>query len=242
MTNDPSSSCAESGTNLDLAQALHKRGRTPADMSHDLRTPLTAILAVAEMLKDEIYGPLNERQHKHVSTIEVSVRQLLKLIHETFDVTQEAPLEDDGLPSPPSSGVAQEAPVMSSAEPSSPLILLADDNATNLEIMSDYLEMKGYRIIQAKNGGDAVRLAATASPALAVMDIQMPDMDGLEAIKLIRASSHQGAARMPIIVLTGMTTPQDRERCMAAGGDDYLSKPVSLKDLGARIRELLHAR
>jgi CheY-like chemotaxis protein len=100
--------------------------------------------------------------------------------------------------------------------------------------MLDYLRAKGYQVVVARNGAEAIARAREVQPAIILMDIQMPGMDGLEAIRRIR--TQRNVARTPIIALTALAMPGDRERCLAAGADDYLSKPVSLKELTAAIQ------
>jgi CheY-like chemotaxis protein/nitrogen-specific signal transduction histidine kinase len=118
-----------------------------------------------------------------------------------------------------------------------PLILVVDDSPATIEMMQGYLRT-AYRVIGACSGAEAVAAASSDSPALILMDIQMPVMDGLEAIGRIRQLSGT-AGRVPIIALTALAMRGDRERCLNAGADDYLSKPVSMKDLNTRIRSLL---
>ena len=121
--------------------------------------------------------------------------------------------------------------------PIKPLILLAEDNNTNSSIISMYLQTKGYRIQTAENGLSAIELAKTKQPNLILMDIQMPDMDGLTAIKHIR--QHQTISQTPIIALTAFAMEEDRKRCLAAGANMYLAKPVRLKNLFLSIQKLL---
>jgi CheY-like chemotaxis protein len=116
-------------------------------------------------------------------------------------------------------------------------ILLAEDNQTNIDTLLEYLQMRNYRIVLARNGREAVEMARQLRPALILMDIQMPVMDGLEAMRHIRADS--SLTHIPIIALTGLAMSGDRERCLQAGANDYLSKPVSLRALvGAIERQL----
>jgi len=120
-------------------------------------------------------------------------------------------------------------------------VLLAEDSETNLTAMSDYLSAKGCRVIVARNGSEAIRRAREDRPDVILMDIQMPGMDGLEAIRHIRAEPDPRVAQVPIIALTAIAMPGDRQRCMEAGANEYLSKPVSLKELveviEAQLRE-----
>ncbi|QXE24363.1 two-component hybrid sensor and regulator [Richelia sinica FACHB-800] len=118
-----------------------------------------------------------------------------------------------------------------------PLILLAEDNAANIFTVANYLEAIGYRIILAKDGQAAIALTKTQMPDLILMDIQMPGVDGLEAIKQIRLDSN--CTHIPIIALTALAMAGDREKCLQAGANDYLTKPVTLKQLASLIKELL---
>jgi len=117
-----------------------------------------------------------------------------------------------------------------------PLILIADDNPANISTISSYLQHRGYRLILARNGQEALDLAQNQIPDLILMDIQMPEMNGLEATRRLRAEGH---SHIPIIALTALAMPGDRERCLAAGANDYLSKPIQLKHLAEKIAQLL---
>jgi PAS domain S-box-containing protein len=112
---------------------------------------------------------------------------------------------------------------------SSPLILLAEDNEANISTICSYLTAKGYRIEVAKDGLEAIDRAETLVPNLILMDIQMPNMNGLDAIQRIREIPT--LVNTPIIALTALAMEGDRSRCLAAGATDYMSKPVKLKQL-----------
>jgi PAS domain S-box-containing protein len=145
-------------------------------------------------------------------------------------------------PSPafrPASGVDPSVPLPPSAEEDTALILLAEDNETNIETTTNYLEAKGYRLMVARNGVDAVAMARDEKPDLILMDVQMPGMDGLEAIQRIRQASENNVKKVPIIALTALVMPGDRERCLQAGANEYMSKPVKFKALVAKVQELL---
>jgi light-regulated signal transduction histidine kinase (bacteriophytochrome)/CheY-like chemotaxis protein len=120
------------------------------------------------------------------------------------------------------------------------LILLAEDNQANIDTFSAYLTAQGYELIIAKNGQEAVNLAQQYKPEIILMDIQMPGIDGLEAIQRIRSISE--LAQVPIIALTALAMPGDREKCLAAGANEYLAKPVQLKELQATIDQFLVIR
>ena len=116
-------------------------------------------------------------------------------------------------------------------------ILLAEDNEANISSISSYLKAKGYHTILARNGLEAISIAQSQRPNLILMDIQMPRMDGLEAIRHIR--NHAELQDIPIVALTALAMIGDRRKCLDAGADDYLTKPVKLKQLATTIQQLL---
>lgn len=118
-----------------------------------------------------------------------------------------------------------------------PLILLAEDNEANVQTFSYYLRAKGYRLMVAQNGEIAIAQARASHPDLILMDVQMPKMDGLEAMRQIR--SDPTIASIPMIAITALAMPSDEARCLAAGADEYLSKPVCLKQLHQSIQQHL---
>jgi len=111
----------------------------------------------------------------------------------------------------------------------SAVVLLAEDNEANIDAMSTYLSARGYQVVVARDGDEAIERAREEWPDVILMDIQMPGLDGLEATRRIRADAELGM--IPIIALTALAMPGDRERCLAAGANAYLSKPVSLDGL-----------
>ena len=112
-------------------------------------------------------------------------------------------------------------------------ILVVDDNPTGRDVVAAYLRGRGYRVDVATNGHEAIDQASRLEPSLILMDIQMPDMDGIEAMKQLRANPT--LARTPIIALTALAMQGDRERCLEAGADRYLSKPVPLRQIAELI-------
>jgi len=113
----------------------------------------------------------------------------------------------------------------------SPLILLVEDNESNIVTISDYLRAKNYRVSIARDGVEALERVKEAPPDLILMDIQMSVMDGLEATRHIRANESKRIKDIPIIALTALAMPGDRERCLEAGANEYISKPVQLRQL-----------
>lgn len=123
--------------------------------------------------------------------------------------------------------------------PEPPLILLAEDDPTNYLPILDYLSAKGYRVALARDGTEALQSAESLHPAMILMDIWMPGMDGLEAIRRLRSHTDRDLASCPIIAVTAMVMRGDEERCLEAGANAYMPKPISLKSLLKTIRTLL---
>ncbi len=122
-------------------------------------------------------------------------------------------------------------------EMNKPTILLVEDTQEVVMMIKDYLELAGYKIATAQDGVDAIVQAKLVRPDLILMDIQMPRMDGFEATRKLR--SEPDFRYTPIIALTALAMPNDRERCLAAGMDEYISKPVNLKALVKIIQSCL---
>jgi PAS domain S-box-containing protein len=117
------------------------------------------------------------------------------------------------------------------------LILLAEDNQANITTITSYLNAKGYRTLVAENGRQAIEMLELERPDLILMDIQMPEMDGFEAIAWIRQQLK--LTQIPIVALTALAMEGDRERCLAVGANEYLTKPVKLKQLSMTIQQLI---
>jgi CheY-like chemotaxis protein len=114
-------------------------------------------------------------------------------------------------------------------EKNKPTVLLVEDTQEVTMMIKDYLELAGYKVVTAQDGVDGIIQAKLIRPDLILMDVQMPRMDGMEATRKLR--SEQNFRYTPIIALTALAMPNDRERCLEAGMDEYVSKPVNLKAL-----------
>jgi signal transduction histidine kinase/DNA-binding response OmpR family regulator len=138
--------------------------------------------------------------------------------------------------------LGSEEAVLTTDNRSAITILLAEDNEENIQTISDYLRAQGYRVTVARNGAEAIERVGENTPDVILMDVQMPEMDGLQAIRRIRAGAVLEASTVPIIALTALAMSGDDERCLEAGANAYLSKPVGLKQLVKTIEVHLHAR
>ena len=114
-------------------------------------------------------------------------------------------------------------------------LLVVDDEATILELLSGSLRLAGFEVMTASSGAEAVRAAASGRPDLVLLDVMMPDGDGFEALRRIRS----GGGEVPVIFLTARDEVPDRVEGFAVGADDYVTKPFSLDELLGRIRAVL---
>ena len=121
-------------------------------------------------------------------------------------------------------------------------ILLAEDNRVNQKIALRLLEKRGHHAVLAINGKEALEALAQASFDLVLMDVHMPDMDGIEATIAIREKEKSTGLHQPVIAMTALAMKGDRERCLAAGMDGYLSKPIDLQQLDDLLAEYTHRR
>src|SRR6266852_4034731 len=152
----------------------------------------------------------------------VRPRRLLEALGDVLEPTTGAPRRDERAVAP-------------SALPAAPgrrgRVLAADDNAVNKKLITRLLEKAGYVADAVDNGREAVEAVTRADYDAVLMDCQMPVMDGFEATSVIRAAESGRSRRVPIIALTASAMASDRERCLAAGMDDYLTKPIKPTDL-----------
>ena len=116
-------------------------------------------------------------------------------------------------------------------------VLIVEDNEKNMKLARDILRAKGYVTLEAVNGLDGVRLALEHKPDLVLMDIQLPDINGIEAFERIRANAE--TAKGPVIAFTASVTTGDRSRIGDAGFDGFLGKPINLKEFLETVRRTL---
>jgi two-component system cell cycle response regulator DivK len=115
-----------------------------------------------------------------------------------------------------------------------PQVLVVEDNERNMKLFRDVLQASGFRTLEATTGERAVELVFEHRPDLVLMDIQLPDIDGIEALDRVRADDR--FASVPVVALTAQAMEGDRERFLAAGFDGYLSKPVDIADFVATVK------
>jgi two-component system cell cycle response regulator DivK len=116
-------------------------------------------------------------------------------------------------------------------------ILVVEDNRDNLTLINDVLSSLEYEVLSAKDGEEALQSASAEKPSLILMDLSLPRMDGWTATQ--RLKSDPELAHIPVIALTAHAMIGDRERALAAGCDDYVSKPINIRELISKLRQLL---
>ncbi len=117
------------------------------------------------------------------------------------------------------------------------LILIIEDNEKNRKLVRDVLQVKGYKTIESETAEDGLKLALEKSPALVLMDIQLPGMDGITALKELRADSQTKS--IPVIAITASAMTNNRQAMLAEGFDGYQSKPISVKDFLGEVERVL---
>jgi two-component system, cell cycle response regulator DivK len=117
------------------------------------------------------------------------------------------------------------------------VILIVEDNEKNLKLVRDVLQVKGYETLEAGTAEDGLKIAREKKPALILMDIQLPGMNGIEALKALRAAP--ATAKIPVIAITASVMQQDRQQIMSAGFDGFIEKPVNLRGLLETVQRSL---
>ena len=119
------------------------------------------------------------------------------------------------------------------------LILIIEDNEKNLKLVRDVLQVKGFATIEAGSAEDGIKLAAERKPDLILMDIQLPGMNGIDALKVLRADP--ATSKIPVVAVTASVMQQDRKLITEAGFDGYVAKPINIKEFLEAVRSVLEA-
>ena len=120
------------------------------------------------------------------------------------------------------------------------LILIVEDNEKNLKLVRDVLQVKGYETLEAGTAEDGIKIARDRMPNLILMDIQLPGMSGIEALKALRAEP--ATAAIPVVAITASVMQQDRQEIMKAGFDGFIEKPINLRGLLDTVQQAARGR
>jgi two-component system cell cycle response regulator DivK len=120
------------------------------------------------------------------------------------------------------------------------LILIVEDNEKNLKLVRDVLQVKGYQTLEAGTAEAGIELARARMPQLILMDIQLPGMSGIDAIRALRADS--GTAAIPVVAITASVMQQDRQQIMSAGFDGFIEKPINVRGLLETVQKAIEAK
>ena len=193
-------------------------------MSHELRTPLNGVLGLGQALAA---SDLSEHQRALLSDMLASAQDLDGLVNGLLDYGDRARAADAAPASPAPSDVP-------------PLrVLAADDNPTNRKVVELMLGAAGAQVVSVENGQQAVDAWRAGAFDVVLMDLRMPVMDGLDAIRAIRKAEGGGLPRAPIIVISANTSATDVEASAAAGADRHIGKPLRAEDLFEAISGVL---
>lgn len=183
-----------------------------------------------DLLARVLFDPASSSLGRAAAAQAAPVIELLEI--DTEEPVAAAP----AAPAPAAAASASPSP----ADSGRPTVLIAEDNTVNQLVIKNMIGSDGYNLAFADNGRIAVEMYAAEQPHIVLMDLSMPEMDGLEATRRIRAlESEQGLARAPIVAVTAHVLEQDREKCRQAGMDDFLPKPVRKPTLTAMIERML---
>ena len=211
-----------------------------ADMSYEIRTPMNTIMGITSLLLDENLTP---EQRDLVETIMISGEALIAKVDDVLECFKAEPERAEQIKMPRSYNGPAPVPApqtLSSKDRSpsvaigsdpchdQPRILLAEDNPSNQKVIIAMLKRLGFKPDAVTNGLDVLKALESRHYDVVLMDVRMHGMDGLEATRIIRRRWHD---KLKIIAVTAHAFEGDREKCLAAGMDEYLSKPVRLNDL-----------
>jgi CheY-like chemotaxis protein len=217
-----------------LEEALHRaeaanRAKTDflADMSHELRTPLNGVMGLAQALGAT---KLTKAQEGLLADILASAGDLDQLVTGLLDYGDAARATDASPPTAQGHAPGEAPPLR---------VLAADDNPTNRKVVELMLAAAGAEVVSVENGADAVDAWRAGAFDVVLMDLRMPVMDGLDAIRAIRKAEGAGLPRAPIIVISANTSPTDREASAEAGADLHIGKPLRAEELFAAISGVL---
>lgn len=199
-------------------------------LRHDVRTPLNAVMGISSL--QETWTGLDPKQQRMVEVLKSSTRDLQRRLDALFTYLDQA-----GQPKLVSDQGESVAAASSAKNTERPRVLLAEDYQPNALIARTFLEDMGYDVDVAQDGREALDRFRQREYSAVLLDVQMPDVDGLEAARAMRGMEQEAhRTRTPIIALTAHATRDDALFCLKAGMDDYLSKPFNAAQLSQKLQ------
>lgn len=214
------------------------RSRLSPKLLHDLRSPLNQIIGYSELLVEEAAVERADGLVLDLQKIRAAGHCMLAIIDENFTSGTRSALavaadEDE-------TRLSHSIPVRPRPAFASGLLLVVDDDATNRDVLSRRLKRHGHGVETASSGGEALRLLSEAAFDVVLLDIMMPDMDGYEVLRRIKADER--LQHIPVIMISALNEVRSVVRCIEAGADDYLAKPFNPTLLKARIGACLEKK
>jgi len=204
-----------------------------ANMSHELRSPLNSIIGFSQVLADQYFGPLNDKQSIYVGNIEKAGKQLLSLISDVIDLSKtDAGKEKIELSS------FNLSLLLKPYKPA--VILVVDDEEPNRSLLNAMLAPEGYEIISAIDGVDALDKVYKNKPDVVLLDVMMPGLSGFDICKTIK--SNPVTAPIAVLLVTSLHQRENRLGGMMAGANDFVTKPIDKEDLLLRVRNAAHTK
>ncbi len=237
-------------TDIQNPASLAERHLLPSGLIHEMRTPLNQIIGYSEMLIEQ--EPVTSRSGSDLQKVLAAGNQLLALINGNFESvrTLDAHPIVDGEPQ--DKVIKKEIEIRSQEESKYPpqaargvesaqgLILVVDDIAANRELLASRLELQGYAVTTAENGREALEKLHTDTFDLVLLDIMMPEIDGYEVLKRLKAD--EKLQHVPVIMISALSELESVAKCIELGADDYLPKPFNPTLLKARISASLEKK
>ena len=218
-------------------------GDLSAKLRHDLRTPLNAIIGYSEMIAEELAEQPHEALKSDVAVIRAEAGVLLERIDAIVDFSLAEAASESAAHT--AEDVAHSLAAMANGEAAEAArqvgrILVVDDIASNRDLLSRRLTRDGHTVLLAESGAEALDCLAAVDMDVILLDVLMPDMNGIEVLSKLKANPDWG--RIPVIMISGLTEMDAVIRCIAAGADDYLAKPFNHVLLQARLKACLERK
>ena len=214
-----------------------------AKLRHDLRTPLNAIMGYSEMIAEELAEQPHEALKSDVAVIRAEAGVLLERIDAIVDFSFAEAASESATHT--AEDVAHSLAAMANGEgaqvtPQFGRILVVDDIASNRNLLSRRLTRDGHTVLLAQSGTEALECLVSVDMDVILLDVLMPDMNGIEVLSKLKANPDW--ARIPVIMISGLTEMDAVIRCIGAGADDYLAKPFNHVLLQARLKACLERK